>query len=174
MALEVQQPLLKALYVSHNGVFRMSPDIDGLVETSNNVARVLVERGQVTIGCLTRSSVESAKWHLAQILKTTFELAGARVEFSGDYPGWTPNMKSSILKTFTRLYVQLNDSQPNVSACHAGLECGILGTHYPHMEMISFGPNIRGAHSPDERVQISSVQKFWTFLKAILNDIPKR
>lgn len=174
MALEVQQPMLKALYVAHNGVYRMSPDIDGLVETSNNVARVSVEQGQVTIGCLTRSSVESSKWDLAQTLKSTFELAGARVELSGDYPGWTPNMESSILKVLTRLYVQLNDSQPNVAACHAGLECGILGTHYPNMDMISFGPNIKGAHSPDERAQISSVQKFWTFLKAILAHIPKR
>ena len=174
MALEVQQPLLKALYVAHNGVYRMSPDIEGLVETSNNVARVLIQDGQVTVGCLTRSSVESSKWDLAQALKATFELAGARVEFSGDYPGWTPNMDSSILNVLTRLYVQLNGTPPHVAACHAGLECGILGTHYPNMEMISFGPNIKGAHSPDERAQISSVQKFWTFLKAILADIPKR
>jgi len=174
MSLEVQQPLLKALYVAHNGVYRMSPDIEGLVETSNNIARVLIQDGQVTVGCLTRSSVESSKWDLAQALKATFELAGARVEFSGDYPGWTPNMDSSILNVLTRLYVQLNGTLPHVAACHAGLECGILGTYYPNMEMISFGPNIKGAHSPDERAQISSVQKFWTFLKAILADIPKR
>jgi len=101
-------------------------------------------------------------------------LAGCTVEFSGDYPGWTPNMKASILKVLKDLYVKLNDAEPHVAACHAGLECGILGIHYPEMEMISFGPNIKGAHSPDERAQISSVQKFWIFLKAILADIPKR
>ena len=174
MELGVQQPLLKALRAAHNGVYRMSPDIEDLVETSNNVARVLIENGQIHIGCLTRSSVDSSKMDLAQTLKATFELAGCAVEFSGDYPGWTPNMKASILKVLKDLYVQLNGSEPHVAACHAGLECGILGTHYPNMEMISFGPNIKGAHSPDERAQISSVQKFWVFLKAILAAIPEK
>lgn len=174
MELGVQQPLLKALRAAHNGVYRMSPDIEDLVETSNNLARVLIENGQIHIGCLTRSSVNSSKMDLAQTLKATFELAGCAVEFSGDYPGWTPNMKASILKVLKDLYVQLNGSEPHVAACHAGLECGILGTHYPNMEMISFGPNIKGAHSPDERAQISSVQKFWVFLKAILAAIPEK
>ena len=174
MELGVQQPLLKALRAAHNGVYRMSPDIEDLVETSNNVARVLIENGQIHIGCLTRSSVDSSKMDLAQTLKATFELAGCAVEFSGDYPGWTPNMKASILKVLKDLYVQLNGSEPHVAACHAWLECGILGTHYPSMEMISFGPNIKGAHSPDERAQISSVQKFWVFLKAILAAIPEK
>ena len=174
MELGVQQPLLKALRAAHNGVYRMSPDIEDLVETSNNVARVLIENGQIHIGCLTRSSVDSSKMDLAQTLKATFELAGCAVEFSGDYPGWTPNMKASILKVLKDLYVQLNGSEPHVAACHAGLECGILGTHYPSMEMISFGPNIKGAHSPDERAQISSVQKFWVFLKSILAAIPEK
>ena len=174
MELGVQQPLLKALRAAHNGVYRMSPDIEDLVETSNNVARVLIENGQIHIGCLTRSSVDSSKMDLAQTLKATFELAGCAVEFFGDYPGWTPNMKASILKVLKDLYVQLNGSEPHVAACHAGLECGILGTHYPSMEMISFGPNIKGAHSPDERAQISSVQKFWVFLKAILAAIPEK
>ena len=174
MELGVQQPLLKALRAAHNGVYRMSPDIEDLVETSNNVARVLIENGQIHIGCLTRSSVDSSKMDLAQTLKATFELAGCAVEFSGDYPGWTPNMKASILKVLKDLYVQLNGSEPHVAACHAGLECGILGTHYPNMEMISFGPNIKGAHSPDERAQISSVHKFWVFVKAILAAIPEK
>ena len=173
MELEVQQPLLKSLQAAHNGVYRMSPDIDGLVETSNNVARVMVDNGQCSIGCLTRSSVDSSKKDLSQALKSTFELAGFAVEFSGEYPGWTPNMQASILKVLTDLYKDLFNSAPRVAACHAGLECGILGTHYPEMEMISFGPNIKGAHSPDERLQISSVQKFWVFIKAILAAIPK-
>ena len=173
MELEVQQPLLKSLQAAHNGVYRMSSDIDGLVETSNNVARVMVDNGQCSIGCLTRSSVDSSKKDLSQALKSTFELAGFVVEFSGEYPGWTPNMQASILKVLTDLYKNLFNSAPRVAACHAGLECGILGTHYPEMEMISFGPNIKGAHSPDERLQISSVQKFWVFIKAILAAIPK-
>ena len=173
MELEVQQPLLKSLQAAHNGVYRMSPAIDGLVETSNNVARVMVDNGQCSIGCLTRSSVDSSKKDLVQALKSTFELAGFVVKFSGEYPGWTPNMQASILRVLTDLYKNLFNSAPRVVACHAGLECGILGTHYPEMEMISFGPNIKGAHSPDESLQISSVQKFWVFIKAILAAIPK-
>ncbi|WP_347925046.1 aminoacyl-histidine dipeptidase [Pontimicrobium sp. SW4] len=174
MELGVQEGLTKALYAAHNGVYRMSADIPELVETSNNIARVIVKDGQIKIGCLTRSSVESSKMDLANMLRATFELIGCNVEFSGSYPGWTPNMDSSILNVMHKLYVQLNGSEPHVAACHAGLECGILGTNYPDMEMISFGPNIKGAHSPDERAQISSVQKYWKFVLEILKSIPKK
>ena len=166
--------LIKSIYAAHNGVYRMSPDIPDLVETSNNIARVVVKDGEIKVLCLTRSSVESSKMDLANALKATFELVGCEVEFSGSYPGWTPNMDSAILKVMRELYVQLNESQPHVAACHAGLECGILGTHYPNMDMISFGPNIKGAHSPDERAQISSVQKYWKFVLEILKHIPKK
>ena len=167
------EQLTQVLYAAPNGVYRMSPDIPELVETSNNIARVLVKDGQLRIGCLTRSSVESSKIDLANALRAVFELAGCAVELSGDYPGWTPNMDSAILKVLKAKYIHLNKgSEPNVAACHAGLECGILGTNYPDMDMISFGPNIRGAHSPDERVQISSVKKYWTFVQEILKDIP--
>ena len=166
--------LIKSIYAAHNGVYRMSPDIPELVETSNNIARVVVKDGEIKVLCLTRSSVESSKMDLANALKATFELVGCEVEFSGSYPGWTPNMDSAILKVMRELYVQLNESQPHVAACHAGLECGILGTHYPNMDMISFGPNIKGAHSPDERAQISSVQKYWKFVLEILKHIPKK
>ena len=165
---------IKSIYAAHNGVYRMSPDIPDLVETSNNIARVVVKDGEIKVLCLTRSSVESSKMDLANALKATFELVGCEVEFSGSYPGWTPNMDSAILKVMRELYVQLNESQPHVAACHAGLECGILGTHYPNMDMISFGPNIKGAHSPDERAQISSVQKYWKFVLEILKHIPKK
>ncbi len=174
MELGVQEGLTKALYAAHNGVYRMSADIPDLVETSNNVARVLVKDGQITILCLTRSSVESSKMDLANKLRATFELIGCEVEFSGSYPGWTPNMESSILKVMRELYVELNNEEPHVAACHAGLECGILGQNYPDMEMISFGPNIKGAHSPDERAQISSVKKYWKFVLEILKNIPKK
>ena len=174
MDLGVQEGLTRAIYAACNGVYRMSADILGLVETSNNIARVIVKDGNIKIGCLTRSSVETSKWDLANALRATFELTGCEVEFSGDYPGWTPNMDSAILKVLEDLYVKMNGKQPHVAACHAGLECGILGTNYPKMDMISFGPNIKGAHSPDERTQISSVQKYWKFVLEILKQIPKK
>ena len=173
MDLGVQEGLTRAIYAALNGVYRMSPDIPELVETSNNIARVIIKDGTVKIGCLTRSSVESSKMDLAMMLRATFELIGCEVELSGDYPGWAPDMDSSILKVLRSLYEELYNEKPHVAACHAGLECGILGTNYPDMEMISFGPNIKGAHSPDERAQISSVQKFWIFVLEILKNIPK-
>ncbi|MCB0387801.1 MAG: aminoacyl-histidine dipeptidase, partial [Winogradskyella sp.] len=172
MDLGVQEGLTRALYAALNGVYRMSADIPDLVETSNNIARVIVKDGQVKIACLTRSSVESSKWDLANMLRATFELTGCEVEFSGDYPGWKPNMDSAILKVLDNLYEKMNGQKAHVAACHAGLECGILGQNYPEMDMISFGPNIKGAHSPDERAQISSAQKYWKFVLEILKQIP--
>ena len=172
MDLGVQEGLTRALYGALNGVYRMSADIPELVETSNNIARVIVKDGHIKIGCLTRSSVESSKIDLANMLRATFELTGCEVELSGDYPGWTPNMDSAILKVMAKLYEDLNGEKPHVAACHAGLECGILGQNYPNMDMISFGPNIKGAHSPDERAQISSAQKYWNFVLEILKAIP--
>jgi len=175
MDLGVQEGITRALYAACNGVYRMSADIKDLVETSNNIARVLVKNGQIKIGCLTRSSVESSKLDLANTLRAAFELTGCEVEFSGDYPGWTPNMDSDILKVMVPIYERLNNGEkPHVAACHAGLECGILGQNYPDMDMISFGPNIKGAHSPDERAQISSAQKYWKFVLEILANIPKK
>ena len=172
MDLGVQEGLLRAIYAAHNGVYRMSPDMADLVETSNNVARVIVKDGQITVQCLTRSSVESSKFDLANALRSAFELMGCEVNFSGSYPGWTPNVNSPILKVLTDIYQKQNGEAPKVVACHAGLECGILGTNYPGMDMISFGPTIHGAHSPDERASISSSQKFWKFVLEILQNIP--
>jgi dipeptidase D len=123
---------------------------------------------------LTRSSVESSKLDLANALRSAFELMGCEVEFSGSYPGWSPNPKSEILDTLVSIYEKQNGEKPNVAACHAGLECGILGTNYPSMDMISFGPTIHGAHSPDERASISSSQKFWKFVLEILENIPAK
>ena len=167
-----QEILLNALYSAHNGVFRMSPAIADLVETSNNVARVMVGNGKIHVGCLTRSSVESSKADLANTLRANFENADLKVELSGDYPGWAPNMDSAILKVMEALYTEMNGEKPNVAACHAGLECGILGQNYPGMDMISFGPTIKGAHSPDERASISSVKKYWDFVVETLKRIP--
>ena len=166
-----QKRLLRSIYACPNGIYRMSPDIKDLVQTSNNLARVLVKDGKFEILCLTRSSVESEKMDEAHAIKSTFELMGAKVVMNGSYPGWTPNPKSTIVKLMSDLYREMFDGEPNVNACHAGLECGILGKNYPEMEMISFGPNIRGAHSPDEKAQISSVQKFWKYLLETLNRI---
>ncbi|WP_104734251.1 aminoacyl-histidine dipeptidase [Hanstruepera ponticola] len=174
MDLGVQEGVTRALYAACNGVYRMSADIPDLVETSNNIAKVSINNGEIKIECLTRSSVESSKWDLANMLRATFELTGCEVEFSGDYPGWKPNMDSKILKVLERIYVEMNNEKPHVAACHAGLECGILGQNYPDMDMISFGPNIKGAHSPDERAQISSAQKYWKFVLEILKQIPKK
>lgn len=174
MDLGIQEGLVRAIYAALNGVYRMSADIPNLVETSNNVARVIVKEGAIKIGCLVRSSVETSKVDLSNMLRSTFELIGCEVDCSGDYPGWTPNMDSSILKVLSAVYEKLNGEKAHVAACHAGLECGILGQNYPDMEMISFGPTIKGAHSPDERAQISSAQKFWKFVLEILKEIPKK
>lgn len=168
-----QIKLMKSLYACANGVYRMSPEILHLVQTSNNLARVLVKDGEYSIQCLTRGSVDSEKMDLANTLKCTFDLIGARVDFKGSYPGWAPKPEADIVKIMSNLYTELFKESAKVSACHAGLECGILGNNYPEMEMISFGPNIRGAHSPDEKVQISSVQKYWNFFLETLKRIPE-
>lgn len=166
---------VRAMYTAHNGVYRMSADFDELVETSNNIAKVVLGEGKLSVQCLTRSSVETSKLDLANALRSAFELMGCEVEFSGSYPGWTPNAKSEILDVLTGLYEkQNNGKKPAVVACHAGLECGILGTNYPEMDMISFGPTIKGAHSPDERASISSAQKYWKFVLEILENIPNK
>ncbi|WP_162426842.1 aminoacyl-histidine dipeptidase [Pontibacter pudoricolor] len=172
LAQDFQYKLLRSIYACPNGIYRLSPDIENLVQTSNNVARVLVKNGEYSIQCLTRSSVDSEKMDLANAIKSTFELAGASVTFKGQYPGWTPLPGAAIVQVMSDLYRELFDGEPHVNACHAGLECGIVGGNYPGMEMISFGPNIRGAHSPDEKVQISSVQKYWGFLLETLERIP--
>ena len=169
-----QKEFIQAIYAAHNGVYRMSPEIEDLVETSNNIAKITVEKGNIEVLCLTRSSVESSKDDLANTLQAVFEMAGFKVEFSGEYPGWAPNMESSIVKLLDSLYEEMNGERAEVAACHAGLECGILGQNYPEMEMISFGPTIRGAHSPDERASISSAQKYWKFVLEALKRIPKK
>ncbi|HPE83717.1 MAG TPA: aminoacyl-histidine dipeptidase [Aequorivita sp.] len=169
-----QENFLNAMNAAHNGVYRMSPDIEALVETSNNISKVTVDKGNIKIENLTRSSVESSKEVLANALTSTFELAGYEVKLAGDYPGWAPNMDSAILKVLDGLYKKMNGKKANVAACHAGLECGILGQNYPKMDMISFGPTIKGAHSPDERASISSAQKYWEFVLEILKNIPKK
>jgi dipeptidase D len=167
-----QKKLLMGIYACPNGIYRMSPDIEGLVQTSNNLARVVVKDGRYQILCLTRSSLDSEKSDEVNAIRAAFELVGATVSTGGSYPGWTPKPEAKIVKIMQELYEELFHQEAKVSAIHAGLECGILGTNYPDMEMISFGPNIYGAHSPDEKAQVSSVQKFWQFLLETLQRTP--
>ncbi|MEJ2585282.1 MAG: aminoacyl-histidine dipeptidase [Robiginitalea sp.] len=166
--------LLNCLYSLHNGVFAMSSEFPGLVETSNNIAKVAVGDGQIHIGCLTRSSRESAKADLVRKLRASFTLAGYEVSTNGDYPGWLPDSDSQILSLLQSRYEALFGAPPKVIAGHGGLECGILKDHYPHIDMISFGPTILGAHSPDERASIPSVRKFWELLLDVLAHIPEK
>jgi dipeptidase D len=174
MDLGVQEGIIRSIYAAQNGVYRMSAEMENLVETSNNIARVIIKEGEIAIGCLTRSSVETSKFDLANSLRSVFELCGCEVVFSGNYPGWTPNTKSEILDVLTAIYEKQNGEKAKIVACHAGLECGILGVNYPDMDMISFGPTIRGAHSPDERASIKSAQKFYKFVTEILENIPMK
>jgi len=167
-----QWSVTNAIYGCPNGVIRMSDSMPGLVETSNNLASVATIAGKVKISCLLRSSVDSAKDDLAAMLSSVFELAGADVQLDGGYPGWKPNMDSPILKKMQDIYQKLYGKIPEIKAIHAGLECGLLGGVYPNWDMISFGPTIRSPHSPDERVNIETVQKFWDFLVATLKDVP--
>jgi dipeptidase D len=154
-----------------NGVVRMSRDIPGLVETSTNLAVVKSENGVVKIFCMLRSSVDSAKDSLADTMVSVCEMAGVDIKLSGSYPGWKPNMDSPILKVAQEVYNQKWGTTPDIKAVHAGLECGILGAAYPNWDMISFGPTILGLHSPDEKVNIPTVEKFWDFLKLILTNV---
>ena len=168
------QKLIECLEACPNGVFLMSKTIDNLVETSNNLASIVVSGGTIIIKCLTRSSVENSKNELSNLISNIFKNNDFQVELSGGYPGWEPNMNSDILSVAVNCYKKLNNQQPKVNVIHAGLECGIIGSHYPKMEMISFGPTILGAHSPDEKACISSTKKFWNFLIEILKNIPKK
>jgi dipeptidase D len=168
LPVETQRNLLAVVNGTLSGIYRMSPSIAGLVQTSNNLARVVARDGRITLMCLARSSVDSERDELTRNLTSVLELLGGTVEVSGDYPGWQPEPTSQLVQTMTALYKEMFNQEPHVAACHAGLECGIIGGKFPGMEMISFGPNILGAHSPDERVQVSSVQKFWRFFTETL------
>ena len=166
--------LINAINECPNGVFEMSENIEGLVETSNNLANIRLIEGKLKIQCLTRSSSENSKDKLSKIISNIFENIGCDSKFSGGYPGWEPNLNSATLKEVKDSYITLFSSEPKVNVIHAGLECGIIGSHYPEMGMISFGPTILGAHSPDEKASISSTQKFWRFFREILSNIPEK
>ncbi|MFZ5941061.1 MAG: aminoacyl-histidine dipeptidase [Bacteroidota bacterium] len=169
-----QRRVIRAVFACPNGVQRMSSSVSGLVETSNNLAVVKVKDGKFTAYNLTRSSVDSAKEATAWKIAAVFHLIDAKVELTGDYPGWKPNMNSPVLKTMQNVYEKKFGKVPEIKAIHAGLECGLLGGVYPNLDMISFGPTIRFPHSPDEKVKIDTVMKFWDFLVSTLENVPEK
>ncbi len=171
---EVALNLTRAVVACPDGVIRMSMAMPGLVQTSTNLARVVSDGESVKIQCLLRSSMNSEKVALGEAITAVFALAGAKVELSGSYDGWNPNMESPILKAMTASYEALYGVKPSVTAIHAGLECGIIGSKYPKMDMISFGPTICYPHSPDEKVEIASVGKFYDFLVDTLHRVPQK
>ena len=168
------QKIINLMMVAPNGVIRMSRDMEGLVETSLNLAIVKTTGKNFTVQALLRSSVDTAKEALAERLVCLAELAGGTCKLSGAYPGWKPNMQSPLLKTMKQTYKKLYKKEPAVVAIHAGLECGLLGGKYPEMDMISFGPTLQSPHSPDERANIPSCKKFFDYLVAALEAIPEK
>ena len=168
---ETQSALLAALVGLPNGVLAMSQTMKGLVETSTNLASVKFVDGKIVVTTSQRSSVERAKRDAMHSIEAVLELAGATVEHSDGYPGWTPNPSSSLLNSTIESYKGLFGVEPKVRAIHAGLECGLFLEKYPHLEMVSFGPTLRGVHSPDERLEIATVDKFWALLLDVLKRI---
>jgi dipeptidase D len=172
---EFQNRLLNALYACPHGVKAMSREIPGLVETSTNLASVKINGdGTYVIATSQRSAKNDAKHDIATQVECVFSLAGAAVEHSTGYPGWEPNPSSEIIRTARTSYVQLFGKEPELKAIHAGLECGLFLEKYPHLDMVSFGPTIKSPHSPDERVEIRTVEIFWNYLLALLKDIPSK
>ncbi|MEA5129027.1 MAG: aminoacyl-histidine dipeptidase [Proteiniphilum sp.] len=170
---KITERLISALYACPHGVIGMSYDIPGLVETSTNLASVkMVDHHQIEVGSSQRSSVESQKEYVVNMVSSVFELAGAKVTHNDGYPGWQPNPDSNILKHAQKEYEALFGKKPKIKAIHAGLECGLFLEKYPHLDMISIGPDMTDVHSPDEQMKISSVGKFWDFLVKILENMP--
>lgn len=166
-----RRALINLLLVLPHGVISMHPDIEGLVETSSNLAIVNTHKEKAEIICSSRSSISSSLRATREVIKVCCELAGADVKQPEGYPGWTPDLESPLLKTLKKVYSELFDKEPEVEAVHAGLECGIIGEKFPGMDMISFGPTIKNPHSPEERIQISSVEKFYRFLLKTLETL---
>lgn len=167
-----QERLLNALYACPHGVIAMSADVPNFVETSTNLASVKMNDKVIEIGTSQRSSSEHGKQDVLNMVESVFRLAGGKISHNDGYPGWTPNPKSPILDITRKAYVKLFDQDPKVLAIHAGLECGLIGEQYPGIDMISYGPTIKGAHSPDERLQINTVQRFWDLTLEVLKNLP--
>lgn len=168
---DTQERLVNLVYACAHGVLAMSREIENFVETSTNLASIKIDQGFFRIATSQRSSVESAKLAAAAKLEATFRLAGCRVKHSDGYPGWTPNPDSRVLKVGVDVYKKMYGKEPVVRAIHAGLECGLIGEKYPQMDMISYGPTLRGVHSPDERIEIKTVEMFWNQTLEILKKL---
>jgi dipeptidase D len=167
-----QERLLKLIAACPHGVLEMSSRMSGMVETSTNLASVkFISNGEIVLTTSQRSEIESRKYMAAEMVESAMQLAGASVEHSEGYPGWTPNPDSAVAKIAAESYKQLFGNEPIVKSIHAGLECGLFLEKYPELDMVSFGPTIRGAHSPDERIEIQSVDKFWKLLVDVLENI---
>jgi dipeptidase D len=166
----LEKRLLRVLSALPHGVIKMSADIPDLVETSTNVASIVTRAKQIVVATSQRSSVASEIEEIADTVRAVFELGGATVTGSDGYPGWKPNLASPVLKHAVAAYQKLYGREPEVKAIHAGLECGIIGEKVPGMDMVSFGPTLEGVHSPDEKIHIASVKKYWDFLVALLAD----
>ncbi len=166
-----QKKLLQTITAIPHGVIKVSAEIPGLVETSTNLAVIRTEKKSVVVVTSQRSSVASEIDEISDMVQTVFTLGGARVKASDGYPGWKPNLASQLLQTAKKTFVQVFGKEPEVKAIHAGLECGIIGEKYPGMDMISFGPTLEGVHSPDERIYIDTVDRFWNYLLAMLKNI---
>lgn len=165
--------LLQALYAAPHGVYAMSQDIPGLVETSSNLASIKQRDGKIVVVTSQRSSILSSRKDMSQMVRSAFILGGADVETGDGYPGWKPNPSSEILNVAVESYKRLFGTEPKVKAIHAGLECGLFLEKYPSLDMVSFGPTLRGVHSPDERMLIPTVEKFWNHLLDVLAHIPE-
>ena len=172
MTKDFQKKLLSSLYTVAHGPLRYSPDIKGLVQTSTNLAIIETHDLEVFVLTSQRSSVESEKTDMANAVRAAFELGGAIVKHGDGYPAWQPNINSSILNLAKEIFKKMYGKEPKIEAIHAGLECGLIGEKYPGIDMISFGPTLKDVHSPDERVQISAVQKCWNLLHEIVKNIP--
>ncbi len=171
---DTQKNLLLALYAVPHGVTKMSPDIPGLTESSTNLATITTDEKVVTVVTSQRSSVASEIIDVVEMVHSVFNLAGAKTERTDGYPGWKPNVNSEVLAVAKKTYEKLFNKEPEVKAIHAGLECGIISEKYPQMDMISFGPTMFGVHSPDEKMEIDSIPKFWDFLTNILKNVPQK
>ncbi len=168
---ESQKTLINLIFTLPHGVIAMHPEMEDLVETSSNLAIVKTHKDKTQIICSSRSSVASALEAVRNSIAASSELAGAKVSQPEGYPGWTPNLESPLLKTLKEVYKKMFQKEPEVGAVHAGLECGIIGEKFPGMDMISFGPTIEHPHSPEERVHVGSVEKFWKFLTGLLVEL---
>lgn len=174
MSKDFQKRLIDSLYLMPHGPERYSPDIEGLVQTSTNLAKIETRANELFVLTSQRSSVESEKTDMANVVRTSIEVGGGVAKHGDGYPAWEPNMDSPILKTAIKIFEEIFDKEPVIEAIHAGLECGLIGEKYPHMDMLSFGPNLADVHSPDEKVQISTVQNCWKLLVEVIKNTPKK